>query len=343
MNGGLCAAFSTAATDRARGAVGATVARPRRHWPRPGIVKSSSASVRSSPPSSSSTSASSASVAQDRVVALDAGARSCRASIRRRAGARATRFDDRGTPAPLPATSWTRTIRHPCATPYATAAERRVAAVVDVEPEQLAEEALVRRREQQRVAVSRRARRSRAAAPRSSRASCRGRGRRRARSARGASPAASARAARSRRNAVTSAEQVVVVRLGVGHARARGGCGSRRPTRRACAATGEVVGVGEAADVVADDRAGLARLVEHAGPPRVARDRRRRSARAAPRSAGSTRSSSSASSTSGPGPAFTPPTSRRSAPSAASALGPAQRGRRGRTSRRGRRTSRACG
>ena len=34
----------------------------------------------------------------------------------------------------------------------------------------------------------------------------------------------------------------------------------------------EVVGVAEAADVVADDRAGLARLVEHRRPPRVARD-----------------------------------------------------------------------
>ena len=35
---------------------------------------------------------------------------------------------------------------------------------------------------------------------------------------------------------------------------------------------GEVVGIGEAADVVADDRARLARLVEHRRPPRVARD-----------------------------------------------------------------------
>ena len=49
---------------------------------------------------------------------------------------------------------------------------------------------------------------------------------------------------------------------------------------------GEVVGIAEPADVVADDRAGLARGVEHARPPRVARDRRRRSARGAPRSAG---------------------------------------------------------
>ena len=72
--------------------------------------------------------------------------------------------------------------------------------------------------------------------------------------------------------------------------------------RRVLGGDGEVVGVAEAADVVADDRAGRARRVEHRRAPRVERDRRRRSARASASIAGTTRSSSSASPTSGPGP-----------------------------------------
>ena len=46
-------------------------------------------------------------------------------------------------------------MRQPWATPYATDAKRRGAPVVDVELEQVTEEALVRRREQERVPVRR--------------------------------------------------------------------------------------------------------------------------------------------------------------------------------------------
>ena len=84
----------------------------------------------------------------------------------------------------VPSTSCTRTIRQPLDDAVRDRGQRLGAPVVDLAPEQLADEPLVRRRQQQRVAERRVHGRSRAAAPRSARASCRGRGRRRARSAR---------------------------------------------------------------------------------------------------------------------------------------------------------------
>ena len=93
--------------------------------------------------------------------------------------------------------------------------------------------------------------------------------------------------------------------------------------------SGQVVGVAEAADVVAEHRPGRVGLLGHRGPPRV--DRHRDVEAVGQVADGrTTRSSSSASVTSGPGPAFTPPTSRMSAPSAHQAARPGRRRRRGR-------------
>ena len=77
------------------------------------------------------------------------GARLHRFTRRRRRRAALPTY---GTRAGCRARRATRTIRQPHATPYATAAERSVAAVVDVAREQLADEPLVRSRQQQRVA-----------------------------------------------------------------------------------------------------------------------------------------------------------------------------------------------
>ena len=75
----------------------------------------------------------------------------------------------------------------------------------------------------------------------------------------------------------------------------------------------EVLGVGEAADVVADHGAG--RQPASSTDARQVSTETGVSNRAVSAStAGTTRSSSSSSPTSGPGPAFTPPTSSRSAP-----------------------------
>ena len=100
------------------------------------------------------------------------------------------------------------------------------------------------------------------------------------------------------------------------------GSGIRGPSRMWVATTRgpgrgrhrQVVGVGEAADVVAHHRAHGVGLPGHRRPPGVDRQG---DVEAGPRAAmaGMTRSSSSASPTSGPGPALTPPTSSRSAPS----------------------------
>ena len=152
-------------------------------------------SVRSSPPSSSSIDAlrPRGRAGSDR---RPAPGTSMRHAARSRCGVAGAqhRLDHAAHLARLPRTSCTRTIRQPRATPYATDAERLRAAVVDLAAEQLADEPLVRRRQQQRVAERARAPPTRAAAPRSAPASCRGRGRRRARSAR-------ARARRPRRGA----------------------------------------------------------------------------------------------------------------------------------------------
>ena len=55
----------------------------------------------------------------------------------------------------VPSTSCTRTIRHPCIDAVRDRGERLRAAVVDLAPEQLADEPLVRRRQQERVAERR--------------------------------------------------------------------------------------------------------------------------------------------------------------------------------------------
>ena len=265
MNGGLPAALSSAATDDvarlgAAGRVGSSPAPAR-----PGTVISSSASC-------------------------GRRRRAARRRDRRRRGRATigseplTRYDGARSPghapsiasimrhtATDPSTSCTRTMRHPCATPYATDASDTRAPVVD-------RRGRAGRRgtacSTPRAAACSRGSPS-ASLSRSSTALCAGvlPRSRPASSAicSGASPAASARAARSSRNAVTSPTQVVVVRLGIGDARLQADVGGhhRRAVLRRDA---EVVGIAEAADVVADDRTGLARLVEHRGPPGVARD-----------------------------------------------------------------------
>ena len=182
-----------------------------------------------------------------------------------------------------PATSWTRTMRQPWATPYATDASDAARRSSMVEVEQLAEEPLVRRRQQERVAE----RGQRVALAQQHRALRRGLAEVEAGVERdllaARVPAASACAGAVEEERGDVGEQVVVVRLGIGDARLQPDVG-RDHRRAVLGRDGEVVGIGEAADVVADDRAGLARLVEHRGAPRVARDRRRRSARAARRS-----------------------------------------------------------
>ncbi len=61
------------------------------------------------------------------------------------------------------------------------------------------------------------------------------------------------------------------MRLGIGDTRLQADVGG--DDRGAVAGRDrEVVGIAEPTDVVADDRAGLARLVEHRRPPGVARD-----------------------------------------------------------------------
>ena len=177
-----------------------------------------------------------------------------------------------GTPARLPRTSCTRTIRHPQRDAVRDRGERLLAPVVDVAAEQLADEPLVRRRQQQRVAEARRAR----ADSRSSTALCAGVLPRSSPASSticsGSSPAASARRGALEQERGDVGDEVVVVRIGIGDARpqpdVRGDDG--RVVRRG---DREVVGIGEARDVVADHRAGVARGVEHRRAPGVDRDR----------------------------------------------------------------------
>ena len=88
----------------------------------------------------------------------------------------------------------------------------------------------------------------------------------------GRSPTDSARRARSTQERGDVGDEIVVVRIGIGDARPQADVGGdhggvvlgRDP---------EIVGVVEPGDVVADDRAGRARGVEHRGAPRVDRER----------------------------------------------------------------------
>ncbi len=87
----------------------------------------------------------------------------------------------------------------------------------------------------------------------------------------GDSPADSARAGALDQERAHLADEVVVVRIRIGDARSEADV---RGDHRRVVLRGDahVVGVAEPADVVADDGAGVARRVEHARPPRVARD-----------------------------------------------------------------------
>ena len=162
-------------------------------------------------------------------------------------------------------------MRQPCGDAVRDRRQRRGAPVVDVEVEQLAEEPLVRRREQQRVAVpgERVALAQQHRALRRRLAEIEAGVERDLVAARGRRPR---RVPRGRAGTRDVADQVVVVRLGVGR---RAACSRMWVATTDASWLGrdrEVVGVAEPADVVADHRAGLARLVEHRGPPGVARD-----------------------------------------------------------------------
>ncbi len=142
---------------------------------------------------------------------------------------------------------------------------------IDVEVEQLTEVALVRRREQQRVAV----RCQRAALLEQHRA-LRGR---LAEIEPGVEHDLLGRQTRGlgapgalEEELGHVAQQVVVVRVGIGDTRAPPDVGGD-DGGVVLGRDREVVGITEAADVVADHRAGLARSVEHGRAPRVARDR----------------------------------------------------------------------
>ena len=241
MNGGLWAALSAAATTSSRPSapLGASLsASP--GAARPGTVTSSTASVRSSSPTSSASELLERLAAQHGIVA----------PVRR------TRTRHRVTPCPVAvdARAIASIIRHtltdagdvvhahdPAAVqhPVRDGGERRVAAVVDREAEQLAEEPLVRRRQQQRVAE----RRERVALAQQHRALrrrlARGRARRRARSARARARRLRRRRARSTQERRDLAEQVVVLRLGIGRRGAQAGCGWRPPTPRARRRSGD--------------------------------------------------------------------------------------------------------
>ena len=329
MNGGLCSAFDDRRERRqlerrappvrpsSSSSGSASAAAPRRRARR---VWSSSANDRSSPPSSSSTSR-------------------CTSRSRRLGSAPCTsvivttpplphrgeqRLDRAADPRGCPARRARARCGNPCVDAVRDGRERLGPAVVDLAPEQLADEALVRRREQQRVAELRVHRRSRAAAPRSAPASCRGRAPRRARSARGSRPAASARRAPLEQERGDVGDEVVVVR--------DSGSGTRGRSRMCVATT--VASCSRRDRAGSRDRRSRRCRCRRPRPPRTRRRAptrarcrsraARRSVRAAPRSAGTTRSSSSASPTSGPGPAFTPPTSRRSAPAVDELLGAAE-------------------
>ena len=198
--------------------------------------------------------------------------------------------------------------------------ERLGAPVVDRAVEQLADEPLVRRREQERVAERRVHRRSRAAAPRSAPATCRGRGRRRARSARRRARPPRPAAARSRRNARHVGDEIVVVRFGIGDARLqadvrrddgrarawrrRSGSRDRRSRRCRCRRPRP-----PCTRRRAPTRATCRPRAARRSAPRAPRSRARHGRAPRPRRPP------------GPGPAFTPPTSSRSAPSTHELLG----------------------
>ena len=166
-NGGVCAA-STRATSGSR--------RRRRRAP---TSTSSTTSERSSSPTSSSTSEPHRVAQHDLVVALqqdDRDGASVAAHLRRAASRTAAMTS---AVRRAPRTSWARRIRQPSAMPSAWAACVASRRSVTSVPSSVAEEPLVRRRQEHRVAERRPAGRSRAAARATAARSCRGRGRRR--------------------------------------------------------------------------------------------------------------------------------------------------------------------
>ena len=225
MNGGLPAAFSSAATAASRPSAPPPASGSSPAPARPGMVISSSASCgrrcRAARPPGRRRRGRATTVPMPLTRYAGALTGSCpsSASVMRQT-------------ATEPSTSWTRTMRHPWATPYATVASDAARRVVDVELEQIAEEPLVRRRQQQRVAVAR----QRVALAQQHGA------------LRGCLAEVEAGVERDLlgrepgglrpRGAVEQergdvADQVVVVGLGIGDTRAATGCGWPPPTRRA--------------------------------------------------------------------------------------------------------------
>ena len=183
-----------------------------------------------------------------------------------------------------PATSWTRTMRHPSDDPEGGRGQRRVAALVRCRGPRRPEERLVRRREQQRVAECP------ASSPEARRRVERlGRGLAEVepgveddplgpRNACGEGPRGPFdEEAGDRRH------HVVVVRARDRGSGARAGCGWPPPSRRRSAAAGQVVGVGEPADVVADHGTRRVGRPGHRRPPGVDRERDVDTASAGPR------------------------------------------------------------
>ena len=185
--------------------------------------------------------------------------------------------------------------------------ERRVVARVDRRaPSALAEEALVRRRQQEGEPERRRARRRRAGARATARASCRGRARRR-RARRSARSPAAAAGARARRGNARAPSRRRRRRRGRGPGRAaRSRMCVATTEAPAAAATGRYPGSWNPEMSLPSDRARREARRRDRRAPGVDRDRRRRSARAAPRRRARRGRAPRARSTSAPGPALHP-------------------------------------
>ena len=240
----------------------------------------------------------------------------------RLAPAAATVKPPAGSPPSRRAPAWFRRRRGPAATlppsaiPIATADERRLAPVVDVETEDLAEERLVRGRDEQRVTERAEALGGTQAARATGPASCRGRSPRRRRSARPGCP-------HPRRTGARREE----LAHGRRPRRRRPGSGSRTlGASRMCVATTDAPASaaagrysGSAKPLMSFPRTAPSRYDSRATDARqVSTEMGRSKVLWRTATVPTTRSSSSASVTSGPGPAFTPPTSSTSAPSATS-------------------------
>ena len=200
----------------------------------------------------------------------------------------------------VPRTSWARTTRHPRAIPRAWAAAVASRRWSISRSRTTAQEGLVGRREQQRVPQRGQGGRSPQQLERL---------RRRlaqvepgvdhhplGRDARRPGPAGTFGAGTRRRRPPGRCRRA----RGRGPA-GPGGCGWPRRWPRQLAADLEVLGVGEAADVVAEHGAGPVRLARPPRPARCPPTRAGRSGRRRPSTAGISRSSSSSSLTSGPG------------------------------------------